>query len=87
MFSHTQLICAEAHIPVQRKFGIDRSAAVIGTSVNATKFPILVTTFWTWASIIGLSMTPNLVMGPSAAVGVGIEAHYSPLFQPKRGQR
>ncbi len=35
-------------------------------------------TFWTWASIVGLSMTPNLVLGPSAAVGVGIAAHYSP---------
>jgi hypothetical protein len=37
-----------------------------------------VTTFWTWASIVGLSMTPNLVLGPSLAVGVGIEAHISP---------
>jgi hypothetical protein len=36
------------------------------------------TTFWTWASIVGLSMTPNLVLGPSAAVGVGIAAHYDP---------
>ncbi len=36
------------------------------------------TAFWTWASIIGLSMTPNLVLGPSAAVSVGIVAHYSP---------
>ena len=44
----------------------------------AVDFPILVTTFWTWASIVGLSMTPNLVLGPSAAVGVGIGAHYSP---------
>ena len=35
-------------------------------------------TFWTWASIVGLSMTPNLVLGPSAAVGVGIAAHFSP---------
>jgi hypothetical protein len=35
-------------------------------------------TFWTWASIVGLSVTPNLVLGPSAAVGVGIKAHYSP---------
>jgi len=34
--------------------------------------------FWTWASIVGLSMTPNLVLGPSAAVGVGIAAHFSP---------
>jgi len=42
------------------------------------EFPILVTTFWTWASIVGLSVTPNLVLGPSAAVGVGIAAHYSP---------
>lgn len=37
------------------------------------------TTFWTWASIIGLSMTPNLVLGPSVAVGVGIAAQYDPL--------
>jgi hypothetical protein len=37
-----------------------------------------VTTFWTWASIVGLSVTPNLVLGPSAAVGVGIAAHCSP---------
>ena len=36
------------------------------------------TTFLTWASIVGLSMTPNLVLGPSVAVGVGIAAHYSP---------
>jgi hypothetical protein len=35
-------------------------------------------TFWTWLSIVGLSMTPNLILGPSAAVGVGIEAHFSP---------
>lgn len=33
---------------------------------------------WTWAAIAGLSMTPNLVLGPSVAVGVGIQAHYSP---------
>jgi hypothetical protein len=48
------------------------------TSIHAIKFPILMTDFWTWASIVGLSMTPNLVLGPSAAVGVGIEAHYNP---------
>ena len=36
------------------------------------------TTFWTWLSIIGLSMTPNLILGPSVAVGVGIAAHYDP---------
>ena len=36
------------------------------------------TTFWIWASIVGLSVTPNLVLGPSVAVGVGIAAHYSP---------
>jgi hypothetical protein len=36
------------------------------------------TDFWTWASIVGLSMTPNLVLGPSAAVAVGIAAHYDP---------
>jgi hypothetical protein len=36
------------------------------------------TTFWTWASIIGLSMTPNLILGPSIAVGVGIAADYDP---------
>ncbi|MDD5248144.1 MAG: hypothetical protein PHY45_04110 [Rhodocyclaceae bacterium] len=36
------------------------------------------TTFWTWASIVGLAATPNLVLGPSAAVGVGIAAHCSP---------
>jgi hypothetical protein len=59
-------------------FGIDRSAAVMDTSIYAVEFPILVKTFWTWASIVGLSMTPNLVLGPSAAVGVGIAAHYSP---------
>jgi hypothetical protein len=39
---------------------------------------ILVTNFWIWASIVGLSATPNLVLGPSIAVGVGIKAHYSP---------
>jgi predicted small integral membrane protein len=38
------------------------------------------TSFWTWLSIIGLSMTPNLVLGPSMAVGVGIAAHYDPLL-------
>jgi hypothetical protein len=37
-----------------------------------------VTNFWTWLSIVGLSMTPNLVQGPSVAVGVGIVAHFSP---------
>jgi hypothetical protein len=37
-----------------------------------------VTDFWTWASIVGLSATPNLVLGPSIAVGVGIKANYSP---------
>ena len=36
------------------------------------------TTFWTWTSIIGLSITPNLVLGPSVAVGVGIAAKVSP---------
>jgi hypothetical protein len=36
------------------------------------------TTFWTWLSIIGLSMTPNLILGPSTAVGVGIAAHFNP---------
>jgi hypothetical protein len=36
------------------------------------------TTFWTWLYIIGLSMTPGLILGPSAAIGVGYEAHYSP---------
>lgn len=36
------------------------------------------TTFWTWLSIIGLSMTPNLILGPSVAVGVGIAAQYNP---------
>ena len=48
------------------------------TSIYSVKFPILVTTFWTWLSIVELSMTPNLVLGPSAAVGVGIAAHYNP---------
>ena len=61
-----------------KKFDIDRSAAVIDTSIYAVQFPILVTTFLTWASIVGLSMTPNLILGPSAAVGVGIAAHYNP---------
>lgn len=36
------------------------------------------TNFWTWATIVGLSMTPNLILGPSVAVGVGIAAHHSP---------
>ena len=48
------------------------------TAIHAIEFPILMTTFWTWATIVGLSMTPNLVLGPLAAVGVGIGAHYSP---------
>lgn len=34
--------------------------------------------FWTWVTIAGLSMTPNLVLGPSVAVGVGIKAQFSP---------
>lgn len=38
------------------------------------------TSFWTWASIIGLSMTPNLILGPSIAVGVGIAAQCDPLI-------
>jgi hypothetical protein len=41
-------------------------------------FHIIVMTFWTWASIVGLSMTPNLVLGSSAAIGVGVAAHVSP---------
>jgi hypothetical protein len=36
------------------------------------------TNFWTWLSIIALSATPNLILGPSIAVGVGIEANFSP---------
>lgn len=32
-------------------------------------------TAWTWVSIVLLSMTPNLVLGPSAAIAVGIESH------------
>jgi len=36
------------------------------------------TNFWIWASIVGLSMTPNLVLGPSVAVGVGFKEHISP---------
>lgn len=48
------------------------------TAIHAIEFSILMTTFWTWATIVGLSMTPNLVLGSSAAVGVGIGAHYSP---------
>ena len=36
--------------------------------------------FWTWASIVALSMTPNLILGPSAAVGVGIQAHLPPAL-------
>lgn len=36
------------------------------------------TNFWTWVSIVGLSATPNLVLGPSVAVGVGIKAHLNP---------
>lgn len=39
---------------------------------------IPLTDFWTWLSIIALSATPNLVLGPSVAVGVGVEAHFSP---------
>ena len=34
--------------------------------------------FWTWVTIVGLSMTPNLVLGPSVAVGFGIKAQFSP---------
>jgi len=48
------------------------------TSAHAVKFPIPMTNFWTWATIVGLSMTPNLILGPSVAVGVGIAAHHSP---------
>ncbi len=36
------------------------------------------TDFWTWASIIGLSMTPNLILGPSVAVAVGYKAQIAP---------
>ena len=50
----------------------------VDTLTHAIQFPILMTTFWTWLSIIGLSMTPNLILGPSAAVGVGIAAHIDP---------
>jgi len=48
------------------KFGIDRSAVAMDSSIYALEFPILMTTFWTWASIAGLSMPPNLVPGQSA---------------------
>jgi hypothetical protein len=58
---------------------VDRIAAVTDTPIHAIQFSILMTTFWTWASIIGLSMTPNLVLGPSVAVGVGIAANFDPL--------
>lgn len=34
--------------------------------------------FWTWTSIIGLSMTPNLILGSSAAVAVGYKAQIAP---------
>lgn len=36
------------------------------------------TNFWTWASIIGLSMTPNLLLGSSVAVAVGYKAQIAP---------
>lgn len=36
------------------------------------------TDFWTWASIIGLSMTPNLILGSSVAVAVGYKAQITP---------
>lgn len=36
------------------------------------------TDFWTWASIIGLSMTPNLILGSSVAVAVGYKAQIAP---------
>jgi hypothetical protein len=39
---------------------------------------IPLTDFWTWLSIVALSATPNLVLGPSIAVGVGIKAHFGP---------
>jgi len=61
-----------------QKFGVDRSEAVMDTSINAINLPSFSMTFWTWYSIVGLSMTPNLVLGPSVAVGIGIAAHYSP---------
>jgi hypothetical protein len=34
--------------------------------------------FWKWLTIIGLSMTPNLILGPSIAIGVGIHEKYDP---------
>ena len=34
--------------------------------------------FWVWATIAGLSMTPNLILGPSVAVGLGIKEQLSP---------
>jgi hypothetical protein len=37
-----------------------------------------VTNFWIWLSIVAFSATPNLVLGPSVAVGVGIKAHIDP---------
>jgi hypothetical protein len=48
------------------------------TPIHAVRFHTLMTDFWTWASIVGLSMTPNLVLGPSAAVGVGVASHFNP---------
>jgi hypothetical protein len=35
-----------------------------------------VTDLWRWASVVGLSMTPNLVLGPSIAVGIGIHGGF-----------
>jgi hypothetical protein len=34
--------------------------------------------FSTWASIAGLSMTPNLILGPSTAIAVGVGAQIEP---------
>jgi hypothetical protein len=36
------------------------------------------TTFWKWATVVGLSMTPALVLGPSAAAAAGIKWGFSP---------
>ena len=47
---------------------VDQRAMVIDTPTYSLELPIPMTTFWTWLSIIGLSMTPNLVLGSNVQV-------------------
>jgi hypothetical protein len=56
-------------------------SAIAGASrtVCSTKvFTMMPGAFWKWAGVVGLSMTPALVLGQSAAAALGIGARLDP---------